>query len=66
MTRRRILTGWAIGLLLGVMAAGTALGAESGWKTEDGVLKFVDNKGNYVTCLLYTSSSLPIRNSAEM
>ena len=35
MTRRRILTGWAIGLLLGVMAAGTALGAESGWKTED-------------------------------
>ena len=49
MTRRRILTGWAIGLLLGVMAAGTALGAESGWKTEDGVLKFVDSKGNYVT-----------------
>ena len=42
MTRRRILTGWAIGLLLGAMAAGTALGAESGWKTEDGVLKFVD------------------------
>lgn len=38
MTRRRILTGWAIGLLLGVMAAGTALGAESGWKTEDGFL----------------------------
>ena len=28
MTRRRILTGWAIGLLLGVMAAGTALGNE--------------------------------------
>ena len=49
MTRRRILAGWSIGLLMGVMAAGTAFGAESGWKTEDGVLKFVDNKGNYVT-----------------
>ena len=49
MTRRRILAGWSIGLLMGVMAAGTAFGAESGWKTEDGVLKFVDSKGNYVT-----------------
>ena len=30
MTRRRILAGWSIGLLMGVMAAGTAFGAESG------------------------------------
>lgn len=49
MTRRRKLTGLTMGLLIGMLAAGTAMGAEAGWKTESGNLKFVDNKGNYVT-----------------
>lgn len=49
MTRKRMLTGLAIGLCLGILAAGTAMAAESGWKTEGGSLKYVDGSGNYVT-----------------
>lgn len=49
MTGRKRLTGLAMGLWLGILAAGTAMGEQAGWKTVDGALRYVDSKGNYVT-----------------
>lgn len=46
---KRIMVTWYLSLFMGVFMAGTALAAEPGWKNEDGVLRFVDKNGNYVT-----------------
>lgn len=49
MTGKKMLAGLAMGFMLGILAAGTVMGEEAGWKTVDGALRYVDSKGNSVT-----------------
>lgn len=49
MTVRRLVSALGISLCLAALGTGTVFGSQAGWKKVDGVLKYVDSKGNYVT-----------------
>lgn len=49
MTMKRLVFLLGISLCLGTLGAGTAFGEQAGWKQEEGVLRYVDGRGNYVT-----------------
>lgn len=49
MTRKRMLSGLALGVCLGILTAGTAMGSDAGWVDEGMGPRYVDSRGNYVT-----------------